>query len=120
MSYRRVGLHTAWANAWGTRRIDFAILSGDLRAVELFHRAGPANHVMVGYDVPMSLHCQRLCGPQREVLQEKGSQLKDSKVGIEEALAQQDLDTAWTILSDIAEDLLRKKHASEAAGGGVS
>ncbi|OLP28704.1 hypothetical protein AK812_SmicGene48905, partial [Symbiodinium microadriaticum] len=94
------------------RRIDYALQHPQLHACELQHLDGPSDHTVVAYGYDFAAPLSRR-GPRRRSLREDLDM-----VGIAEALEawdpspyyqaleSGDLDHAWTLLSDVAEDLL--------------
>ena len=94
------------------RRIDFAVQHVQLRAQEVLHFEGPSDHVIVSYTYDLSAPKLRR-GPRRRLLQDAldpeviAAEFANWDQGpFDEAIRAGNLDQAWALLSDVAEDLL--------------
>ena len=94
------------------RRIDFAVQHSGLRATQVFHTDGPSDHVVVSYSYDLAVPRPRR-GPARRPLRDditaadRDIALAEwNSLPFSEALEREDVDTAWTLLSACAEDIL--------------
>ncbi|CAE7354146.1 unnamed protein product, partial [Symbiodinium sp. CCMP2592] len=93
------------------RRIDFAIQHAQLPAQTVAHHEGPSDHLVVAYTYDVAPLMRR--GPRRRVIrsdvtkeQAAASFAEWSPVALQAALEDCDVETAWALLSDSAEDAL--------------
>ena len=94
------------------RRIDYALQHPQLHACELRHLDGPSDHTVVAYSYDFAAPLSRR-GPRRRAFREDLDMVGIAKAleawdpgPYYQALDSGDLDHAWTLLSDVAEDLL--------------
>ena len=96
-----------------TRRIDFGLCDSTIFPSEVWHREGPCDHVAVGYSLDLLANCSGYALPTRAPVEQLTPQEVEDRFSREwqqdpfsDAMARQDTDEAWRLLSAAAERTL--------------
>lgn len=100
-------------NPTRTRRIDFGICDSTIFPSEVWHSEGPCDHVAVGYSLDLLANCSGYALPTRAPVEQLTLQEVEDRFSREwqqdpfsDAMARQDTDEAWRLLSAAAERTL--------------
>ena len=96
-----------------TRRIDSGLCDSTIFPSEVWHREGPCDHVAVGYSLDLLANCSGYALPTRAPVEQLTPQEVEDRFSREwqqdpfsDAMARQDTDEAWRLLSAAAERTL--------------